>query len=162
MELVPLGREKHMNLLKRTTALLVVTLALGTAGCTKSSSDAAITSRVKTAISNEPALKGTKVSVSTKEKVVHLGGTVKSRDERAFLIAVARKVEGVEGVKTDLVVTPQQKTAVTPQQKTAVKPQQKPGAKPQQKSAAKPQQKRELRAQRGVTPHDAEFQGTGR
>jgi osmotically-inducible protein OsmY len=98
-----------MNLLKRTTAFVVVTLVLGTTGCTKSSSDDAITGRVKTAISSEPGLKGTKVSVSTNEKVVHLSGTVKSRGERAMLIAAARKVEGVKAVKTDLVVTPQQK-----------------------------------------------------
>jgi hyperosmotically inducible protein len=96
-----------MNLLKRTTALLVITLVLGTTGCTDSSSDAAITSRVKTAISKQPELKGTKVSVSTNEKVVHLSGTVKSRYERAHLIAVARKVEGVKAIKTDLVVKPQ-------------------------------------------------------
>jgi hypothetical protein len=99
-----------MNLLKRMTALLVVTLVLGTAGCTKSSSDATITNRVKTAISKEPGLKGTKVSVSTDKKVVHLRGTVKSRDQRAMLIAVARKVDGVKALKTDLVVAPQQKT----------------------------------------------------
>jgi osmotically-inducible protein OsmY len=98
-----------MNLLKRTTAFVVVTLVLGTTGCTKSSSDDAITGRVKTAISSEPGLKGTKVSVSTNENVVHLSGTVKSRGERAMLIAAARKVEGVKAVKTDLVVTPQQK-----------------------------------------------------
>lgn len=91
-----------MDLLKRTTALLVVTLVLGTAACTESSSDAAITGRVKTAISNEPGLKGTKVSVSTNEMVVHLSGTVKSRGERAMLIAVARKVEGVKQVKDEL------------------------------------------------------------
>jgi BON domain len=111
-----------MNLLKRTTAFFVVTLVLGTAGCTDSSSNAAITSRVRTAISNEPGLKETKVSVSTDEKVVHLGGTVKSRSERAMLIAVARKVEGVKAVKTDLVVTPQQNPGAKPQQKPAVKP----------------------------------------
>jgi hypothetical protein len=140
-----------MNLLKRTTALVVVTLVLGTAGCTKSSSDGAITSRVKTAISNEPGLKGTKVSVSTNEKVVHLSGTVKSRDERAMLIAVARKVEGVKALKTDLVVTPQQKAGVKPQQKAAVKPQQKPGVEAQKK--------RELQAQRRVTPPDVKFPG---
>jgi len=93
-----------MNLLKRTVALLVVTLVLGTTGCGNSSSDDAITSRVKTAISKQPELKGTKVSVSTNEKVVHLSGTVKSRNERAHLIAVARKVEGVKAIKTELVV----------------------------------------------------------
>ena len=105
-----------MNLLKRTTALVVVTLVLGTAGCTKSSSDAAITDRVKTAISKEPELKGTNVSVSTNEKVVQLGGTVTSRAERAMLIAVARKVEGVKAVKTDLVVAPPQNAGIKPQQ----------------------------------------------
>jgi hyperosmotically inducible periplasmic protein len=135
-----------MNLLKQATALVVITLVLGAAGCgksssdvpqsssqatksssqatksssqatkassqaTKASSDAAITGRVKAAISKEPALKGTKVSVSTDQKVVHLSGTVKSRDQRAKLIAVARKVEGVKAVKTDLMVKPQQKRA---------------------------------------------------
>jgi len=129
-----------MDLLKRTTALLVVTLVLGTAACTKSSSDAAITDRVKTAISNEPGLKGTKVSVSTNEKVVHLSGTVKSRGERAVLIAVARKVEGVKALKTDLAVTPQQK----------------PEVKPQQKPKVEARGKRELQAQRRVTPGVAE------
>jgi hypothetical protein len=143
-----------MNLLKRTTALLVVTLVLGAAGCSKSSSDAAITGRVKTAISKDPGLKGAKVSVSTDEKVVHLSGTVKSRDERAMLIAVARKVEGVKAVKTDLVVTPQQKTVV--------KPQQKPGVKPQQKPAVEARGKREPRAQHRVTQRGEVIPGTGR
>jgi hyperosmotically inducible periplasmic protein len=101
-----------MNLLKRTAAFVLVTLVLGIAGCGQPSGDDAITGRVKTAISNEPGLKGTKVSVSTNEKVVHLSGTVKSRGERAMLIAAARKVEGVKAVKTDLVVTPQHKPGV--------------------------------------------------
>ena len=129
-----------MDLLKRTTALLVATLVLGTAACTKSSSDAEITDRVKTAISNEPGLKGTKVSVSTHEEVVHLGGTVKSRGERAMLIAVARKVEGVKALKTDLVVTPQQK----------------PGVKPQQKPRVEARGKREPRARPRATQRVAE------
>jgi hypothetical protein len=128
-----------MNLFKRMTAFIVVTLVLGTAGCTKPSSDAAITGRVKTAISNEPGLEGAKVSVSTHEKVVHLGGTVKSRAERAMLIAVARKVEGVKSVKTDLVVTPPQKLA----------------SKPQQKPAVEARVKREQRAQVRATPPGA-------
>ena len=153
-----------MNLLKRTTTFFVVTLVLGAAGCTDSSSDAAITSRVKTAISNEPGLKETKVSVSTDEKVVHLSGTVKSRSERAMLIAVARKVEGVTAVKTDLVVPPQQNPGVKPQQKAAVKPQQKPvvEARAKQKPAVEARAKREPVAQQRVTPHEVEFQGTGR
>lgn len=112
-----------MNLLKGTTALLLITLLL--MGCSKSSSDPEITSRVKTAISKDPGLKGTKVSVSTNDKVVHLSGTVKSRGERAMLIAVARKVEGVKGVKTDLVVKPQQKPAVEARGKREVRAKQR-------------------------------------
>ena len=125
-----------MNLLKKTTGLLVVTLLLGTAGCGDRNSDAAITTRVKTAISNEPELKATKVSVSTEEKVVHLSGTVKSRDERAMLIATARKVDGVKAVKTDL----------------AVQEQRKPGAKPQQTARVEARKKPDQRAQLKSTP----------
>ena len=113
----------------KTTGLLLIAVLLGVAGCNNSSIDAAISSRVKHAISKEPALKGTKVSVSTEEKVVHLSGTVKSRSERAMLIAVARKVEGVKAVKTDLVVPPQAGAAATPQQKPKVAARAKPEAR---------------------------------
>jgi hypothetical protein len=130
-----------MNLLKRTTTFFVVTLLLGTAGCTKSSSDAEITGRVKTAISKEPGLKETKVNVSTKENVVHLGGTVNSRAERAMLISVARKVDGVKAVNTDLVVAPQQNAGTKPQQNAGTKPKQTAAIKPQQNAGNKPQQK---------------------
>jgi hypothetical protein len=136
-----------MNLLKRTSAFFVVILVLGTAGCTKSSSDAEITGRVKTAISKEPGLKGTKVSVSTNEKVVHLGGTVNSRAERAMLISVARKVEGVKAVNTDLVVAAQQNAAI--------KPQKNAGSKPQQKPRVEARVKQEPQAQLRATPPGA-------
>jgi hypothetical protein len=148
-----------MNLLKRTTAFVVVTLVLGTAGCTKSSSDAAITDRVQTAISKAPELKGTKVSVSTNEKVVHLGGTVKSRAERAMLIAVARKVDGVKAVNTDLVVAPQQNAGTKPQQNAGTKPKQTAAIKPQQNAGNKPQQKPRVEARVKQAPR-AELRAT--
>jgi hypothetical protein len=62
-----------------------------------------------------------------------------------MLIAVARKVEGVKAVKTDLEVT-----------------QQKPGVKPQQKPRVEARGKPQLRAQHRVKPREVEFQGTGR
>lgn len=136
-----------MNLLKRTTTFFVVTLLLGTAGCTKSSSDAEITGRVKTAISKEPGLKETKVNVSTKENVVHLGGTVNSRAERAMLISVARKVDGVKAVNTDLVVAPQQNAGTKPQQNAGTKPKQTAAIKPQQKPRDEARVKQEPPAQ---------------
>lgn len=136
-----------MNLLKRITPLLVLALVLGTAGCSPHSSDAAINSRVKAAIAQEPGLKGTTVWVSTDKKVVHLSGTVKSRAERAMLISVARGVEGVQSVKTDLVVQ-------AAQPKTAAKPQQKPVVEARAKQEAPSQQR--------VAQREPELQDTGR
>jgi osmotically-inducible protein OsmY len=98
-----------MDLLKRSRILLVLSLLLAAAGCATTGDffgDAAITARVKSAIYNEPALKVMNISVSTEDKVVHLSGTVKSRGERAKAIQVARKVEGVKGVKSELQLTP--------------------------------------------------------
>lgn len=96
-----------MKFARRTAALLFLALVLGTAGCSSVGGffgDTAITHKVKSAISNEPDLKTTNISVSTDENVVTLSGTVKSRAERAKAIAAARKVEGVKAVKSELVV----------------------------------------------------------
>ena len=98
-----------MKLIKRTTALLAITLLLGTAGCASMGGffgDAALTTKVKTAIFNEPDLKVMGISVSTEENVVTLSGNVKTRAERARAIQVARKVEGVKAVKSELTVKP--------------------------------------------------------
>jgi hypothetical protein len=86
--------------------------------------------------------------------VVHLKGTVKSRAERAMLIAAARKVEGVKAVKTDLVVQAEEKSPAKPQQKSALKPQKKP--------RVEARGKREVPASARVTPREPEFAGTGR
>ena len=95
-----------MKALKQTAILLLSSLLL--AGCATKGGDlfgdAGITTRVKTAIFNEPKLKVMDITVSTDDRVVTLSGTVKSRAERATAIAVARKVEGVKTVKSDLKV----------------------------------------------------------
>jgi osmotically-inducible protein OsmY len=68
--------------------------------------DAAITTRVKKAIYDEPSLKVTQIGVTTTDNVVHLTGTVKSHAEAAAAARAARKVEGVKAVKNDLKVKP--------------------------------------------------------
>ena len=96
-----------MKLLKQTTVLLLVTLLLGAAGCASTGgffSDAAITTKVKTAIYDEPTLKVMDIGVSTTDNVVTLSGTVASRTEQAKAIRVARGVDGVKSVKSQLVV----------------------------------------------------------
>lgn len=101
-----------MKSIQRTAAGVIAALMLALAGCAsegeKQSSagayidDAAITTRVKTAIFNEPSLKLFDIGVTTEDKVVHLTGSVKTRAEMAKAIEAARKVQGVRSVKNEL------------------------------------------------------------
>lgn len=105
-----------MKSIKRSTAVLFAAAMLAVAGCAtegeKQSTagayidDAAITTRVKTAIFNEPALKLFDIGVTTEDKVVHLTGSVKTRAEIAKAVEVARKVQGVKAVKSELKIKP--------------------------------------------------------
>jgi osmotically-inducible protein OsmY len=65
--------------------------------------DLSITTRVKTALLNDPEIAG-KIDVATANGVVTLSGTVKSPTERDKAVAVARKVSGVTDVKSALQV----------------------------------------------------------
>lgn len=65
---------------------------------------AAITTKVKTAILNEPTLKSMQISVETFKDAVQLSGFVDSSASRSKAGEVARNVEGVKSVKNDLVV----------------------------------------------------------
>ena len=95
-----------MMSIKRTSILLSFTMLLAT-GCATTGDflgDTRTTTRVKTAIYNEPELKVMAIHVSTEDGVVTLSGSVKTKAERTKAIQVARKVEGVKQVKNDLAV----------------------------------------------------------
>jgi osmotically-inducible protein OsmY len=91
-------------------AALAAIALIGVAGCASKPGqnnyfdDAMVTSRVKKAIFDDPALKVTDISVTTENAVVSLTGAVKSRTERTKAAEVARKVEGVKFVRNDLKV----------------------------------------------------------
>lgn len=68
--------------------------------------DATITVAVKTALLNDPAIGALKIDVQTSQGVVTLSGSVKTRDEEAAAIGLARKVEGVRDVKSELKIEP--------------------------------------------------------
>ena len=102
---------------KRIAALAFVLTALvpvGAGGCghgrsaslDQSIDDATISTRVKTALLNEPDLNPTKIDVATSQGIVTLTGSVKSKDEEAKVIAAARKVSGVRDVKSALQILP--------------------------------------------------------
>ncbi len=64
--------------------------------------DATITTRVKTALLNDPQVSGTSIDVSTTVGVVTLSGIVKSQADQDRAIQVARGIPGVKDVKSTL------------------------------------------------------------
>jgi osmotically-inducible protein OsmY len=66
--------------------------------------DTAITTKVKSAIFTDPALKVLQINVETFKGVVQLSGFVNSEQSAAKAGEVARCVHGVKDVKNDLVV----------------------------------------------------------
>jgi len=80
------------------------------AGCGKTIGetidDTTITTRVKTAMLNDPNVSGTGIDVDTYKGVVTLSGRVKSQGEHDQAMALARQVNGVTEVKDALQVIP--------------------------------------------------------
>jgi hypothetical protein len=66
--------------------------------------DTTITTRVKTAMLNDPSVGGLRIDVDTFKGAVTLSGQVKSETERQQAIALARRVSGVTQVKDNLQV----------------------------------------------------------
>ena len=65
-------------------------------------SDTAITTKVKAAIFNEPALKSAEINVETFKGTVQLSGFVSSRADINKAVELARDVKGVTSVKNDM------------------------------------------------------------
>lgn len=100
-----------MTMLKRLSAFLVAALMVAALGCASQSEpqspgaymdDSWITTKVKTAILNEPSLKVLQINVETYKGVVQLSGFVDSPASQAKAVEVARSVQGVTSVKNDL------------------------------------------------------------
>ena len=101
-----------MKHLSRLLSAFVVALTLITAaGCASTHKqegtgeyvdDSVITSKVKTAILNEPGLSSAEINVETFKGVVQLSGFVKSSADITRAVAVAKGVGGVKSVKNDM------------------------------------------------------------
>jgi osmotically-inducible protein OsmY len=95
-----------------TVFVLVMTLIapLLLAACGKSVGDtiddATITTRVKTALLNDPDVGVLRIDVDSFKGVVTLSGRVKTKEEEAKAIALARKISGVTDVKSTLQIQP--------------------------------------------------------
>ena len=95
-----------------TVILLVATLLapLLLSACGKSVGDtiddATITTRVKTALLNDPVVGGLRIDVDTFKGVVTLSGRAKTKEEEAKAIALTRQIGGVKDVKSTLQILP--------------------------------------------------------
>ena len=91
--------------------VVALVLALSTTACGKTVGEAiddtTITTRVKTAMLNDPTVGGLRVDVDTFKGVVTLSGRVKSQGERDQAVALARSVNGVTEVKDAMQVIPE-------------------------------------------------------
>ena len=86
-------------------AAILLTLPLLAAGgktVGETIDDATITTRVKTAFLNDPAIGGLRIDVDTFKGVVTLSGRVKSKAEEVKAIEIARKITGVVDVRSTL------------------------------------------------------------
>ncbi|MBS1189798.1 MAG: transporter [Rhodocyclaceae bacterium] len=70
--------------------------------------DATITTRVKTALVEDPNVSAMQVNVETYRGVVQLSGFVDSQANAARAVNLARQVPGVQSVKNDLRIKPAQ------------------------------------------------------
>lgn len=101
-----------MTSINRFSAFLAaIAMAVALAGCagtrTQESTgqfvdDAVITTKVKTAIFNDPNLKANEIGVETYKGIVQLSGFVGSQRDMDRAEQVARSVAGVKSVKNDL------------------------------------------------------------
>ena len=97
--------------LKRFSAFFIAVLLVSMLGCASTAKtegtgeyvdDSVITTKVKTAILNEPSLKVAEINVETFKGIVQLSGFVSSQADINKAVGVARGVGGVKSVKNDM------------------------------------------------------------
>ncbi len=66
--------------------------------------DATITTRVKTALLNDPQINALKIDVNTSQGVVTLTGSARSKADEQKAVQLAKGVQGVKDVKSNLQV----------------------------------------------------------
>jgi len=97
--------------ISRLASVLSIAALAFTVGCASTAKtegtgeyidDTVITTKVKTAIFEQPTLKSAEINVETFKGVVQLSGFVSSQDNANLAVATARGVKGVSSVKNDM------------------------------------------------------------
>lgn len=98
-------------IIKRFTTFFFALALASALGCASTSTqegtgeyvdDTVITTKVKSAIFGDPALKSAEISVETFKGVVQLSGFVSSQSDINKAVEHARSVKGVKSVKNDM------------------------------------------------------------
>jgi len=89
-------------------AVLVLTVSLSSACSSKSirpaTNDSGVSTRVRTALLNDPQVSATNITVTSANGVVTLSGRVRTPAEADRAVAVARQTTGVTDVRSELAV----------------------------------------------------------
>jgi osmotically-inducible protein OsmY len=100
-----------LNYWKTLVLAMLLAVPLATAACGKTVGetidDTTITTRIKTAMLNDPAIGGLRIDVDTFKGAVTLSGRVKSQAEKDQAISLARGIDGVTEVKDALQILPE-------------------------------------------------------
>lgn len=104
---------KHYNMkyYNKFAAVFLAILVASLVGCASTATqegtgeyidNAVITTKVKTAIFNEPTLKSFEINVETFKGAVQLSGFVNSQADIDKAVEIVQKVKGVKSVKNDM------------------------------------------------------------
>jgi osmotically-inducible protein OsmY len=102
-----------MSVAKKISGILAISLLSVFAGCSSTAKSESVgqyvdssvlTTKVKSAIFNEPTLKSLEISVETYKGEVQLSGFVTSQEQVAKAIEVVKGVKGVTGIKNNMIV----------------------------------------------------------
>lgn len=100
-----------MNLLTTISTSLIAIFLAFTIGCSGNANrestgeyfdDTWITTKVKAALVDDPVVRAREVNVETFKGVVQLSGFVRSKEAMDQAVAIARSIEGVKDVKSDM------------------------------------------------------------
>ena len=100
-----------MSHVKTLTTLLSTVVLMTTLGCASTRTqegtgeyvdDSVITTKVKSAIFNEPGLKSSEITVQSFKGIVQLSGFVSSREDISDAVRVASAVGGVKSVTNEM------------------------------------------------------------
>lgn len=103
--------ENKMKTISKISTTFISAFLISVAGCAATGQrqstgqyvdDTVITTGVKTAIIKEPSLKINEIKVETFKGVVQLSGFVRSDENMATAVSLARDVKGVESVRNDM------------------------------------------------------------